>query len=144
MNNQVFSMSYDKFEEEAITIIDQNTELLKGYSDWLRISGLKDSTIDRHVSNVNFYINEYLISDDLTPAKEGMVCLGGFFNCFFPRKVMWSSVSSVKSSVASFKKFYLYLAESGSVDTLEYGHMLNAIKAEMPHWLSHYSNEELW
>ena len=137
-------MSYENFDEEAAALREQNSELLKGYSAWLRKSGLKDSTIDKHISNVDFYINEYLTRDDFTLAKDGIDCLGGFFDWFFPKKTMWSSVSSVKSNVASLKKFYLYLSESGVIDTLEYGYMLNVIKEEMPDWLSHYSNESLW
>ena len=38
-----------------------------------------------------------------------------FLSDWFPRKALWSSVSSVKSYMASFKKFFQWMGETGRV-----------------------------
>ncbi len=59
---------------------------------------------------------------------------------WFPRKAMWASKTSVKSNIASFKKFFRWMGETGRVspetvvdvlDTLREGrdHFLEAVTA---------------
>jgi hypothetical protein len=70
--------------------------------------------------------------------------IDGFFNWFFPRKAMWSSVSSTKETVAGLKKFYLYLVEIERVEANDYKDFLSEVKSEMPEWLGHYRNFDAW
>ena len=137
-------MSYEDFEKESEAIREENRILLEGFEEWLRQSGLKDKTIRKHVQNVDFYINDYLLYDSYTPAKEGVSAINGFFNWFFPRKAMWSSRASTKETAASLKKFYKFLAEMGVMPPADYLFLLAEIKSEMPEWLENYENEYEW
>ena len=38
-----------------------------------------------------------------------------FLADWFPRKAMWASATSVKSNIASFKKFFQWMGETGRV-----------------------------
>lgn len=38
-----------------------------------------------------------------------------FLANWFPRKAMWASITSVKSNIASFKKFFQWMEETGRV-----------------------------
>jgi uncharacterized protein YneR len=116
---------YSDYEQEANKIRSENAELLDGFKAWLAESGLKEKTVNKHAGNVSFYINE-------------------FFNWFFPRKAMWSSVASTKETVAGLKKFYGYLVDAGTVETGDYQEFLAEVKREMPEWLDHYRNLEEW
>ncbi len=137
-------MSYEDFEEESEAIREENRILLEGFEESLRQSGLKDKTIRKHVQNVDFYINDYLLYDSCTPAKEGVSAINGFFNWFFPRKAMWSSRASTKETAASLKKFYKFLAEMGAMPPADYLFLLAEVKSEMPEWLENYENEYEW
>ncbi len=137
-------MSYKDFEKEAEEIRAENKVLLHGFGEWISVSGLKEKTVRKHMQNVDFYINDYLLYDDCTCAKDGVSSLNVFFNWFFPRKAMWSSKASTKEITASLKKFYKYLTEQGIVDALDYQLLLSMIKEEMSEWLEHYSNEYEW
>ena len=137
-------MSYEDFEVESEEIRKENGELLSGFTVWLTESGLKEKTIRKHVQNVDFYIDDYLLYDDCTRAKDGVSSLSGFFNWFFPRKAMWSSKASTKETTASLKKFYKFLAEKGIIEAADYQFLLLMVKEEMPEWLEHYSNECYW
>ena len=137
-------MSYEDFEKESKSIREENRILLDGFEEWLRQSGLKDKTIRKHVQNADFYINDYLLYDSCTPAKEGVSAINSFFNWFFPRKAMWSSRASTKETAASLKKFYKFLAEMGVMPPADYLFLLAEVKSEMPEWLENYENECEW
>ena len=57
-------MDYDQYLEECKKIKERNYLLLDLFKDDLIQSGLKDKTISRHLSNVEFYINEFLTQWD--------------------------------------------------------------------------------
>ena len=137
-------MSYQDFERDSDAIRAENSVLLDGFDKWLIQSGLKVKTIRKHVQNVDFYINDYLLYDDCLRAKDGVSSLNGFFNWFFPRKAMWSSKASTKETAASLKKFYKYLAELGVVAPADYLFLLSEVKNEMPEWLENYSDGYDW
>ena len=137
-------MSYEDFEKESEEIRADNKVLLDAFEKWLRVSGLKDQTIRKHTQNVDFYINDYLLYDDCTHAKDGVSSVNGFFNWFFPRKAMWSSKASTKETAASLKKFYKCLSELGFVEVVDYQFLLSEIKNEMPEWLENYGAEYDW
>ena len=137
-------MSYEDFEVKSQEIRAENKVLLEGFEKWLLASGLKEKTINKHMQNVDFYINDYLLYDSCTHAKDGTSLLNGFFNWFFPRKAMWSSRASTKETAASLKKFYKCLTEAGIVEVADYQFLLSEIKHGMPEWLGNYSDELEW
>jgi hypothetical protein len=132
------------YEQVAEQIRAENAVLLEGFGTWLTDSGLKEKTVRKHQGNVSFYIDHYLLYDDIVRPKEGLSAVNGFFNWFFPRKALWSSVASTKDTVAGLKKFYRYLVEIGHVEAEEYEEFLAEVKSEMPEWLEHYRDSEAW
>ncbi len=137
-------MSYEDYEEEVAREKEKNEKILGIFEKWLSESGIKEKTINKHIDNVSFYINEYLLYDDCVPANEGITSMDGFFNWFFPRKAMWSSKASTKETVASLKKFYKCLAAVGLVKDDDYEFMLSEVKSNMDDWLDHYDNQYDW
>jgi len=126
---------YKKWERACRKIRKENEGLLSGFADWLRSKGLGEKTIQKHVSNVGFYINEYLLYDSATPAKDGAVIICGFFDNWFIRKAMWSSETSIRQTAAGLKKFYRYLFEMGRVEAFDLLFLQETIKEDMPMWL---------
>jgi phenylalanine-4-hydroxylase len=57
---------------------------------------------------------------------------------------MWSNVTTTKETVAGLKKFYWYLVEIGLLEAQEYEEFLAEVKSEMPEWLAHYLDLEVW
>ena len=137
-------MDYEEYEEKSEAIRGENKLLLNGFEQWLVQSRLKEKTINKHVVNVDFYVNDYLLYDDCTQAKDGISSINGFFDWFFPRKAMWSSKAATKETTASLKKFYRYLTELGIVDPDDYAFLLSEIKHNMPEWLENYDEDYGW
>jgi len=137
-------MTYEQYEEQAEKERENNRKIIQLFRKWLAETGLKEKTINKHVDNILFYINEYLLYEEAIPAKEGITSVNGFFNWFFPRKAMWSSITSTKETVASLKKFYKYLMEIGLVDEEDYRFLLSEVKHNMDEWLEHYDDQYGW
>ncbi len=127
---------YEQYEIECQRIRLSNAELLDGFENWLRKSGLTDSTVSKHIENIDFYINEFLLYEDAVEPQDGIDSVSMFLGYWFIRKAMWSSESSIKSNAASLKKFYAFLHERGVVSKDDLDSLKETIKEEMPDWLA--------
>ena len=126
---------YDKWEVDCKRIKEQNIILLDEFVNWLERTGIKERTIDKHYENVEFYINEFLLYEDATPAKEGSHRIGMFLGFWFIRKAMWANVSAIKQNATSLKKFYQFMLEKGEIDDEDFNELKQTIKEDMPKWL---------
>ena len=91
------------------------------------------------MSNVDFYINEYLQYYDAKSVQLGIDALDEFFMDWFPRKAMWSSQSYVKSNITSLKKFYNFVSSRGVVAPKDLNKLKLIIKENKENWLSRYN-----
>ena len=64
--------SYEQYEKECKKIRKENEAPLSVFKTWLSSKNLTRKTIDRHISNVDFYINEFLLYEDAIKAADGM------------------------------------------------------------------------
>ncbi len=141
---------YEKYEEDCKEIRESNARLLKEFGSWLILSGLSEKTIKNHISNIDFYINEYLLYEEAIEVVNGVNKVSMFLGYWFIKKVMWASKASIKSNAASLKKFYTFVNEKGLIDKEDLNDLMKMIKEEMPEWLEeldHYDNssiEDAW
>ncbi len=129
-------MDYEQYEIECEKIRAANSKLLTDFADWLRAAGLADRTIARHVDNIDFYLNEFLLYEEAIDAPDGISEVNMFLGYWFIRKAMWASEGSIKSNATSLKKFYTWLAERGLVSKPDLVDLKATIKEEMPEWLA--------
>lgn len=59
-NQKHCAMSVDEYDKECRVQKKRNKKFLKDFQNDLEAKGLTKKTIERHMSNVDFYINEYL------------------------------------------------------------------------------------
>ena len=107
----------ETYEQRVQAIQGTNQPLLDGFEHWLKHAGLSEHTIKAHVDNMRFF-GRYLLwygssLRQLDEATEGDVY--DFLEDWFPRKALWASVSSMKVYLASFKKFFTWMGETGLV-----------------------------
>ena len=128
--------SYEQYEKECEEIRKENEALLSAFEIWLSSKKLVRKTIDRHLSNVDFYINNFLLYEDSIKAADGMDKIGLFLGYWFIKKAMWSNTAAIKENSASLKKFYQYLYEDGKITKDSLQEMKERIKEDMPEWLA--------
>ena len=126
---------YEKYEKDCKKIRKVNEQLLTEFEVWIKSSGLSKKTIDNHLSNVEFYINEYLLYEDATEAKDGAYAISMFLGYWFIKKTMWASRTSIKSNAASLKKFYTFMLEKGLIEGEDLAVLKETINEHMPEWL---------
>lgn len=141
---------YDKYEEDCNKIRKDNERLLSEFEEWLKTSGLSEKTIDNHLSNIDFYVNDFLLYEDATEARDGVGSVGMFLGYWFIKKAMWASQSSIRSNAASLKKFYAFMLEKELIDKEDLVELKLMIKEDMPEWLATLSRyddlsiEDVW
>jgi site-specific recombinase XerD len=119
----------DIYDEQVRAIQAYNQPILNAFRAWLEQTGLAEKTIKSHVDNIDFF-TEYLVYyeplEKLDEADGSDVWM--FLSDWFPRKALWSSVTSVKSYIASFKKFFQWMGETGRVSPETVADVLDTLK----------------
>ncbi|MCH9690652.1 MAG: phage integrase N-terminal SAM-like domain-containing protein [Gammaproteobacteria bacterium] len=126
---------YEKYEAECKQVKAENEKLLEAFESWLKASGLSENTIHTHFDNIDFYINYFLLYEDVTRPEDGAHDVSRFLGYWFIRKAMWSSPSTVKSSAASLKKFYTFLLEKRLIESAELNDLKASIKEGIYDWM---------
>jgi len=121
--------SADSYDARVQAIKAYNQPILDDFRAWLEQSGLAEKTVRNHVDNIDFF-TDYLVYNEplekLDEADGSDVWM--FLGDWFPRKAMWASESSVKSNMASFKKFFQWMGETGRVSTETVDDVLSTLK----------------
>ena len=115
--------------------IKRNKKFLNEFKNEMQKQNLSPKTIDKHLSNIEFYLNDYLTYYDITKMEDGVYEINMFLGDFFIRKCLWSSVSSIKENASSIKKFYKCMYELNHIDKESYEHLCLTIKENMDDWL---------
>lgn len=127
-------MDYDEYLDKCESIRETNNQLLNLFADDLSKSGLTAKTINRHISNADFYINEYLLREDALTMESGTAMLDRFLGDFFIRKCMWSTPGNIKTTAASIKKFYKCMLDHNKISKDDYDFLSSEIKDSMKIW----------
>jgi site-specific recombinase XerD len=127
--------SYEQYEQDCARIRKDNEIILANFRKWLSDKELSSKTIESHLENIDFYINEYLLYEEATDASEGLYQVDLFLGFWFIKKAMWASKSSIKSNATSIKKFYEFMLEKGNIDEEGFIELKEEIKTNMQDWL---------
>ena len=127
-------MDYDTYLNKCTDIRKINDSLLTLFSDDLKKAGLADKTIQRHLSNVDFFINEYLIRTDALPMESGVTMIDDFLGNIFIRKCMWSTPANIKTTATSIKKFYKSMLDHEKIAKQDYELLCAIIKDSLDIW----------
>jgi hypothetical protein len=61
---------------------------------------------------------------------------------WFPRKAMWASVGSAKSNIASFRKFFKFMGETGRLDDETVSEVLETLKERRDDFLEAVEDDD--
>lgn len=126
---------YEIYEAECEKRKEENHTFLIGFTRYLESKKVSKKTIDKHVNNINFYINDFLLYESPERACEGVNQLNYFLGYWFIRKAMWASPTSIKENITSLKHFYTYMNRIGQVTEEELLDMKEQIKESKGEWI---------
>lgn len=128
-------MNYEEYEERVRINKKKNEQYLQEFSKYLENEGLSVKTINKHINNVEFYINTYLNAYVPKDMRDGCIGIGMYLGDWFIRKTTWASKNSIKENAASIKKFYKCMLELNHISISEYENVCLDIKTEMKIWI---------
>jgi site-specific recombinase XerD len=138
-------MSELDYDAQVDVIKEQNAPILASFQKSLEQAGLAKKTVKSHVENIDFFA-EYLVYYEpltrLDEADEGDV--SSFLLDWFPRKAMWASVSSTKSYLASFKKFFVWMGETQRIPADVVDDVLTTMKEHRQDFLEAVDDDDSW
>lgn len=73
---------YAAYEKACAKVQEKNEEYLDLFEMELKKSGLSEKTVLRHLRNVDFYINTYLLREEPRPWKMELCSLISFWAIF--------------------------------------------------------------
>lgn len=126
--------SYEEYEFECQKQIEKNERFLEIFEMDLLNAGLNTKTVRKHLFNVDFYINTYLLREAPLNMEQGCINIDMFLGYFFIHKCMWSTPGNIKTTAASIKKFYKCMSEHGYVDKADYNYLCSEIKENLVEW----------
>lgn len=124
---------YD-YDRQCDLMRERNERFLTLFESDMRTAGLAESTIRKHLDNVDFYLNVYLLHYDVNQMESGCYDIDGFLGDFFIRKCMWSTPGTIKTNAASIKKFYKCMRDNGLVSANAYDELVRTVKENMADW----------
>ena len=134
VEGKITMFSYEEYELECRKQIERNEKFLELFERYLVSAGLSQTTIRKHLSNVDFYINTYLLREEPLGMECGCFKIDTFFGYFFIQKCMWSTPGNIKTTAASIKKYYRCMLENRCIEKADYGFLCSEIKEHMEEW----------
>ena len=135
----------ENYEVELEKNIKRNKKFINEFEKWLIAQKLGNKTIRKHLNNIDLFINDYVNYYEVTKMEDGISNVYSFLNDWFIRKCAWSSVTSIKETAASIKKFYQCMSEKGYVSSEDYKFLCRMIKDNMDNFIDSFMEyEEEW
>ncbi len=125
----------EDYDDMVARIQKANASFLDDFYQYLLDSGLSENTAGKHLTNIDFYGNEYLLNYEAETLDKGVFPIGSYLGSWFIRKCLWSSPTSVKQNITSFRKFYKWMREQGHISKETYAEFLLLLKEEKDEWI---------
>lgn len=126
----------DDYEKEVKEIRAANKPILAAFQAWLEKDRLSEKTVKSHCQNMEFFAEYLLYYEPLYSLDEAdSVDVHGFLVDWFPRKAMWASPASTRSHMASFRKFFKFMTESGRIEQTIEGEVRETLKENKEEFL---------
>lgn len=109
------------------SILQQNSSYLHLFE--LDLHGLAPKTIKRHLQNVDFFLNTYLLFDEANPLsmQDGVNAIDDFLGYFLEEKTYFTD-STKRSFVTSLRKFYKSMAKHGKITPEQYEDVVESLQ----------------
>ena len=119
-------MLIEELPQKSITY-QQNTSYLHLFE--LDLDGLAPKTIKRHLQNVDFFLNTYLLFDEANPLsmQDGVNAIDDFLGYFLEEKTYFAD-STKRSFVASLRKFYKSMVAHGKITSEQYEDVVESLQ----------------
>lgn len=114
---------------------EQNKKCLAEYEEALRKAGLSENTINKHVANVEFFLNTWLLDFMEAGMDEGPLFVDLYLGDWFIDNYVGATGSVLRDNATAIKKFYKLMLDNGYIEKSVYDIMMETCKNEMRAWM---------
>lgn len=125
---------WKKYEIDKENNVKRNKKYLEEFENYLIKDNLSKKTVNKHINNIDFYINTYLNHYNITKVEDGAIGISLYLLDWYPRKVLFSSPSTISGVRSSIKKFYTFMFKEKYIDEELYENMLEEVKTKELDW----------
>lgn len=125
--NKKIKSSLNAVKLQLDSILQQNSSYLHLFESDLQ--GLAPKTIKRHLQNIDFFLNTYLMFDEAHPLsmQDGVNSIDDFLGYFLEEKTYFTD-STKRSFVTSLRKFYKSMLEHGKITPEQYEDVAESLR----------------
>ncbi len=131
MSDDIFSDEPDEYQE----LQKRNEDLIEAFLSKLESQGMSSSTVDRHYTNIYFFLIIFMFNHYGTSAEKGIRFIPEFMTDFFIRRAMWATEKTLNSMCATLNKFYQFLHERGEITKGDMAFAQSIIKYNRQDWV---------
>jgi len=91
--------------------------------------------LKKHSSNIAFFVDDFLIYDDVLTPADGIIEIGMFLDYWFPKKAMWASPANARSDINDSYYDQLQKLDSKQKETLSLAVLDMRTKEELDKYL---------
>jgi len=138
---QVWTAADVDWEAQAEAARERNADLLGTFEAWLADSGLSAQTVRRHLDHVALFADAYMAGEGGSvevprPADQAdEMDVDEFLTDWFVREPARVSEGAVKAHMASLKKFYTWLKETGQVEAEDADAVLEMLREDRDYYI---------
>lgn len=121
-------------DETYDEIVKINNKYINNFAAELKKSGLSEKTIKNHISNLDLFLNQYMLKELINNLFNGYGAINMFME-FYINKCMYSNASGVKELSISIKKFYKFMLDLGFIDDEDLYVLKELINENLDNWI---------
>lgn len=111
------SETWEEYEKRSIETKAQHEKLIAIYKEDLIQKNLSPRTIKRHLSNIDSFLNWFLIDYKDSDALDEFIpsFVGDFLGSFIPDKYIGNTKNLIKENAATLRGFYQSMRDCGYI-----------------------------
>lgn len=124
------TMTEEEYEQLCQENEARNKPFLELFRGDLEAAGLSAKTVKRYVDNADFFLNTYLVHENIIPMEQGCEKALTFLSTWMEYKCL-ASEAEIRKMGTSIKRFYKIMMEHGLISEDEFDFLKADIKAAL-------------
>lgn len=115
--------------------LKENKKYFDLFEKHMRDEGLSERVINRHLKNVDFYVNHFINHYEIYDMNKGCYELDTYFGPYYSNLKPYFTKYTLNENISAIKKFYKLMHENNYVSNDDYDNLLSTIRICKDEWL---------
>ncbi len=135
-------MEFIKRKEKIRLNRISNFYALQTFESYLREYNLSDKEIENHLSNIDLFINDYLLRYEVIAFHNGIHTVGEYLTEWLTENFYGVNKKDIEIYIESFIKFYTHNVNGGYLEKDDMIELYQIINDEVRPWLANFTEKK--